>query len=819
MRKFLLLFFIFHFSFSISTAQPGREMRGTWFTTAWRIDWPPIGSAQAQKNKMIEMFNALENTNINVVYLQVRPFADAFYKSAYEPWSHLLGSNFAARGVDPGYDPLAFAIKEAHKRGMELHVWLNPYRFESTAGDFAGRPGDYSQTHPHLIITYNGRTYFDPGHPETTQLIKSIVADIIHNYNIDGVIFDDYFYPSNMPASYDQHTFDTYGDEAFIRHYYDGPLFQTLTRGDFRRASVNNMIKEVNDTIKSINPSLVFGVSPAGIYTTNALVAQYYETTLPPGITGNNNWATINCDPLAWLKEGSVDYLSPQLYWQIGGNQDFVTLTQWWGWQGQRYGRHHYPSLGAYRLYTSKSGEAFIDSFARIEFEAHGLIGENGAEKNNWPVTEIENQIIANRNSSFNDALGLIFYNTNSLLSPTKNLAGYLKQGLFAEKTVFPVLTWLENPELIVPEILNIGSLAEDANAAVLNIDSERDRFIVYGWNELPPPTLKDNEPDFVQVAFKSTFSTILHRNYPYFAVAEYARNREIGPASGYIEFYAIDAPVVSAINGTTVCEGEEILWAELPGIGEYQVIFFDNLFDDNLLFQSPVLSANYLAINNLWFEGQKTYYYRVMAIDGSVTSYSLPDYFATGYPSTPLVNSPSQGQQNVNFSTVVQWQHLPEASSYNLQVAIDPSFDNESMVIDRTGISQNMSNITLDAGNTDHFVRVSATNTCGTGQWSPVVQFTTTSGVFVENLNHKVLGVYPNPAGNRTYLPYPRELGKRNISLFNNGGQLVMSVERAGDSDLDEIDVSSLAPGFYTGQVVAENGIRFTFKLIKANR
>jgi uncharacterized lipoprotein YddW (UPF0748 family) len=818
MKRFLLFFLIAHFSFLISTAQPGRELRGTWFTTAWRIDWPPIGTAEAQKNKMVSMFNSLEAANINTVFFQVRPFADAFYQSAYEPWSHLLGSSTASRGNDPGYDPLALAIKEAHKRGMELHVWLNPYRFESTAGEFSGRPGDYAQTHPHLIINYSGRTYFDPGHPETTQLIKSIIADIVHNYDIDGVIFDDYFYPSNLPTSYDQATFDAFGDEAFIRHYYDGPLFQTLTRGDFRRASVNNMIKEVNDTIKSINPALVFGVSPAGIYTTNALVAQYYETTLPPGITGNNNWATINCDPLAWLKEGSVDYISPQLYWQIGGSQDFITLTEWWGWQGQRYGRHHYPSLAAYRIYPTKSGEGPFDHKVSLEFGIADHYDKNLAEKNNWPVTEIENQILANRNSLFNDALGLIFYNTNSLLNTTKDLAGYLKGDLFAEKSIFPLLTWLENPELSAPEILSVGSLAGDPNVAILNIDSEVDRFIVYGWNEPPPPT-KDNGADFVQVAFKNTFSTILHRNYPYFAVAEFARNRAVGPASEFVEYYPIDAPALSLINGAIVCEGEEVLWPEMPGIGEYQILFFSNQFDDQVLFQTPVFSENYFAIDNTWFEGQQTYFYRVMAKDGTIGSYSQPDYFITGYPSTTEINSPNQGQENVSFSAVVQWGLLPEATTYSLQVALDPLFTQESIVVDRSGISQNISNINLEAGNTDHFVRVAGVNNCGTGRWSPVVQFTTTSGVFVEELSHKVLGAYPNPASNRTFLPYPGSLGRRSISLYNTSGQRVLLLERNDDNKLEEIDVSSLLPGFYTGVVSAANNTRFTFKLIKTNQ
>lgn len=790
-------------------------MRGTWFTTAWRIDWPPLGSAQTQQSKMISMFNQLEQANINAVFLQVRPFADAFYKSAYEPWSHMLGSSTADRGVDPGYDPLALAIREAHKRGMELHVWLNPYRFESVAGEFSGRPGDYSQTHPHLIINYNNRTYFDPGHPETTQLIKSIIGDIISKYDIDGVIFDDYFYPSNMPASYDQATFDAFGDEAFIRHYYDGPLFQTLTRGDFRRASVNNMIREVHDTIKSVNPNLVFGVSPAGIYTTNPLVAQYYGTTLPEGITGNNNWATINCDPLAWLNEGTIDYISPQLYWQIGGSQDFVTLTRWWGLQSQRYGRHHYPSLGAYRIYPSKLEETFADSKTIQEFGIGLPNGKINPDKNDWPVTEIGNQIIANRQSPFNDGLGLIFYNTNSFLRPEKDLAGYLADDLFSEKTVFPFLAWIDSPEPETPELLSVASLAENPSVAILNMASEAERFIVYGWNELPPPS-KENGADFVQVAFKNNFSTILHRNYPYFAVAEFTGNRSIGPASDYVAFNPFDAPSIALFNGATACQGDEIFWPEIPGIGEFQLVLFSNSLDNQVIFQSPVFGDNYFPIDRNTFEGQQAYYYRVLARDGSVGAYSLVDYFVTGFPAAPVVNSPQQGEENVPFTAVAQWSYLPEASSYDLQVALDPSFSQESLVVDETGISQNIFNISLSNGNTQHYLRVSGLNSCGAGKWSPAISFTTTSGVFVEDFSHKVLGNYPNPANDRTFLPYPKSLGKRRISLYNTSGQQVLMTERSESGNLDEIDIRGLMPGFYTGVVVAAGNVRLTFKLIK---
>ncbi|HSV77347.1 MAG TPA: family 10 glycosylhydrolase [Bacteroidales bacterium] len=791
MKIFLLFVFLFPFSFFSIATQPARELRGTWFTTAWRIDWPPVGSVQTQKNSLIQMFDRLEAANVNVVFFQVRPFADAFYHSAHEPWSHLLGTSSASRGQYPGYDPLQFAIEQAHQRGMELHAWLNPYRFESVTGSFAGLPGDYARTHPHLVINFNNSTILDPGHPETTQIIKNIVADIVHNYDVDGIIFDDYFYPVNMPLNLDQHTFDAFGNEAFIRRYYHGPLFTTLTRGDFRRASVNNMIREVNDTIKSINPSLLFGVSPAGIYTTNHLVAQFYGTTLPPGITGANNWSTINADPLAWLKHGYIDYLSPQLYWPIGGGQDFIALDAWWGEQARRFGRHHYPSLGSYRLYDAL----------------------------NWPVTEIGNQIIAHRNNPANNAPGYIFFHTSGLLNLSKNLAGHLRSDLFSQKTILPVASWLPAPTLRKPRIIDVGSIADDNELVVLNMDSNADRFLLFGSNE--PPDAMNNlvNPQFLQVAFGNRFSLNMQRNFRYLAVAEYARNKTIGENSGFIEFIHINPPTFSLHNGATLCEGNQIIWNEIPGISRYSLMVFDGPSASSLLkFETDTIDQRFFNINSQWFEGQKTYFYRVKAINNRTVSYSLIDRFNTGFPSTPAINNPLSGQQNVNFTSVAQWQHLPEATNFHLQVSQDPLFGQGSLIIDRPNLTQNMSNITLQAPNTTHYLRVAGINACGRGQWSPVVQFTTTAALSVEDIDPISLRVYPNPATTRFFLTYPQNLGRRTISLFNTSGQKMWQVERGEDTRLDELSLEGLPVGFYIGTVITQSGKVMTFKVMKVN-
>jgi len=220
--------------------EPMREYRAVWLTSVWNIDWPhsTAVSAASQMNRLREMLDVLHETNINAVLFQVRPNADALYQSAYEPWSQWITGT---RGQEPEYDPLALVIKEANKRGMEVHAWLNPYRFENTAGQYAGLPGDYSQTHPELIFTHGNRTYFDPGQPGTTQLIKEIIADLIENYELDGVVFDDYFYPSGMTLGVDQHTYDSYTTEELEELIL--PYYPTINRGNFRRASVNRMIK------------------------------------------------------------------------------------------------------------------------------------------------------------------------------------------------------------------------------------------------------------------------------------------------------------------------------------------------------------------------------------------------------------------------------------------------------------------------------------------------------------------------------------------------------------------------------------------------
>jgi uncharacterized lipoprotein YddW (UPF0748 family) len=233
--------------------------------TVFRIDWPGstisvTGNAtqvNSQKQDMIRILDSLASANMNAVFFQVRSRCDAMYKSSYEPWSTDL---VQYRGFDPGYDPLAFAIEEAHKRGIELHAWLNPYRFETALNQWSGKPGDYRTTNPEWLLTYSsGITILDPGRPQVVKRIKDIVGEIVTNYNVDGIMFDDYFY--------------AYGGTSATLDASTQALYKpaNMDLGDWRRANVNKMIAEVYDTIQDVKPFVRFGVSPFGIWTTNLL--------------------------------------------------------------------------------------------------------------------------------------------------------------------------------------------------------------------------------------------------------------------------------------------------------------------------------------------------------------------------------------------------------------------------------------------------------------------------------------------------------------------------------------------------------------------
>jgi uncharacterized lipoprotein YddW (UPF0748 family) len=817
MNKLLLLFLIALFPVASAFSQPDRELRSVWLTSVYNIDWPhsTTVSAENQKLRLISILNSLQEANFNAVMFQVRPNADALYQSKYEPWSSWITGT---RGQVPSYDPLAFVIQEANKRGMEVHAWLNPYRFENTSGQWSGQPGDYTQTHPELIINYNGKTYFDPGLPATTQLIKKVVADLISNYDLDGILFDDYFYPSNMPLSYDQETFNTYGTKEFVSHWYT--VTGTLpSRGDFRRASVNNMIREVNDTIKALRPAMVFGVSPAGIYSTQASAATHWGTTLPSGISGNDNYNAINCDPLAWLRDQSVDYISPQLYWAIGGSQDFITLTQWWGKEAKRRGRHNYPSLGSYRLFAQKNGEFFSNETKELVKKEAGpnTTKDASTEKFNWPLSEIGDQIIANRNNPHNLAQGIIFYNTRSTVNTQKNLSTYLAADLYSQKTIFPVMDWLPPTQEGAPKIAEIGVVGDSAGGTIaMNIiQSPAQRFLLYGWDQLPTKDL-NAEPEFMQVIFGKDFAEFYHKDRNVFSIQEFFSNRELGnPSAGVSYEYLVPASIVSP-NNETVCDNFQFTWGLVPESQQYQLQLANSKDPGKLVFTSPFLTTNSFTLPEGILAGKESYIYRIKAMANLSVSWSAEGTFIAGQPRATVINSPTNGALNTNLTMNFQWSSVPEISHYHVQIATDASFAEEYIVVDQQPVNFNLFSTTLSSYNQKHYTRVRAINTCGAAMWSPVINFTTTSGTAVDNTVLSVLKVFPNPVTESCSITYPYPLAERSIQLLDANGRLLAEYYRNENTLTEELDLSGFTQGFYFIRIETPSGQRFMSRLVK---
>jgi len=311
-----------------------REFRGAWITcVATNADWPsqPGLAAAEQKAELIALLDRAAQLHLNAVILQVRPACDAMYASSFEPWSEYL-TGTQGRGPEPAYDPLAFAIDEAHKRGLELHAWFNPFRARHNLAKSPAAPNHVSRTHPEFIRHYGDLMWLDPGDPAVRQYVLKIIMDVVKRYDIDGVQFDDYFYPY-----YDKEIGD-FPDGAAWRRYGNGG-----DKGDWRRDNVNQFIHSVSTSIKAEKPWVRFGVSPFGIW----------RPGNPPSVKGLDAYGTLYADARLWLSNGWVDYLAPQLYWPVDApGQNFPALLSWWTQQNAK-GRHVWSALSAANVGTT----------------------------------------------------------------------------------------------------------------------------------------------------------------------------------------------------------------------------------------------------------------------------------------------------------------------------------------------------------------------------------------------------------------------------------------------------------------------------------
>jgi uncharacterized lipoprotein YddW (UPF0748 family) len=321
----------------IEKAEPKREFRGVWIASVANIDWPSSAdlTVEQQKNELISALDAHQKAGMNAVMLQIRPAADALYLKSREPWSKWLTGK-QGRAPFPAYDPLEFAINEAHKRGIELHAWFNPYRATNDNKFYDLSPEHITKNKPQWFFTYGGIKLFNPGIPEVRDYIVKVFLDVVDNYDIDGVHVDDYFYPYQIDGQHinDLKTFQKYGQG-----------FDNIK--DWRRNNVDLLIKMISDSVHKHKPYIKFGVSPFGVW------ANKYQNPGGSDTHGGSSYYELFADSRKWVKEGWVDYINPQIYWPIDDvNCPFNKLLDWWG--DNTFDRNLYIGMAAYRINEHK---------------------------------------------------------------------------------------------------------------------------------------------------------------------------------------------------------------------------------------------------------------------------------------------------------------------------------------------------------------------------------------------------------------------------------------------------------------------------------
>jgi uncharacterized lipoprotein YddW (UPF0748 family) len=291
-----------------------RELRGLFVATVYNIDWPSGAglSVAEQDAQLVTLLDLAEDARMNAVFVQMRPEGDALYASSIEPWSEWLTGT---QGVDPDYDPLERWIVEAHARGIEVHAWLNPYRAKVGSESISGfAEGHMALAFPEHTIAYGGDVWMDPGAESVRGRVVDVTEDLLTRYDLDGIHFDDYFYP--YPDDGD------FPDDATWNAYVAGG--GTLARDDWRRENTSLLVRDVSVAIAAIDPAVRFGISPFGIW----------RPGYPSGIVGFDAYEGLYADPLNWVSNGWLDYLSPQLYWETGNEgQEYEALTEWWNAQ------------------------------------------------------------------------------------------------------------------------------------------------------------------------------------------------------------------------------------------------------------------------------------------------------------------------------------------------------------------------------------------------------------------------------------------------------------------------------------------------------
>lgn len=769
MKKLTILFLSFFIFTSIysQSIPPKREMRAAWVATVTNLDWPSSNSLSTaqQKQELIDLLDELDRDGINTIIFQIRTECDAFYSSAFDPWSYwLTGSQGTA--PYPYYDPLEFAIEEAHKRGMELHAWFNPYRVERAVGNYTTAPNHVTNQHPDWIIQISTFKFLDPGLPMVRDYVTSVVYDVVSRYDVDGIHADDYFYPypPNQITNQDAATF-----AAYPRGF--------TNIADWRRDNVNLLIAQVNDTIQSVKPWVKFGMSPFGIW----------KNGVPPGTSGLSAYHEIYCDAIAWLHDRSIDYLTPQLYWPFGGGQDYAKLQPWWADSVHANGRHFYPGHAYYRI-------------------------------PNWPSSsEMPRQIRLDRNNP--KVKGGVFFRAKNFGENPKGVTDSLRNDLYRYKAILPVMNWKDvinpNPPLNLKfERLANGQAGLKWDVPLAAVDGDTaSRYVVYRFNyaNIQPSDL-ENSANIIDVAgYRENIpGEPPSPNGPYyFVVTSLDRNYNESTMSSILQVNPPPAPVLAfPPNGAADVEDTVMLKWNYPALASsYRLQISRSATFDSLMFLDlSGITDTFKVITGI--DGQTKYYWRVYSVNaGGASSYSTPFNFTTGFPSKTILAAPLNNTTNVPVDTVLYWRETPGAESYRLLLARSLDFSQNSIIVDQSGITDTSLVISNLNQNTLYFWKVRAENQYGMGLYSNIWRFKTFNPSGLEDQNYipaefSLEQNYPNPFNPTTNIEFKiPQSGFTSLKIYNLLGQEVAVVVNDylnPGSYLFSFDASAFPSGIY---------------------
>ena len=441
-------------SAAVAQTAPKREMRATWIASVANIDWPSKearGNSKQQQQEMISMLDSLKKIGINMVVFQVRPTADALYSSDIEPWSSWLTGQ-QGQDNDLSYDPLTFVCQEAHQRCIDVHVWVNPYRVTNQFDTTDLAPTHIFRQHKEWFWKYGKQWYFDPSLQQTRDFLAHVVGDITRRYDIDAIHMDDYFYP--YPIRQEQLP-DTMQFKADPRGFTD--------IRDWRRDNVNLAIRQVKDTIQAIKPWVEFGISPFGIWRNISSDPKGSKTN------GLQNYDDLYADILLWIEQGWIDYITPQLYWEIGKRvADYAVLVKWWA--------EHSPNINYY-----------------VGHSVSGLGQRRAAEPWRRP-NEICRQISMNR--SIEQVQGSIFFPATGLLRNPLGLCDSLRHNYYRLPALHPINKNLQPEIALSPTNLQ---LHKQPHHYLLSWDQEEatggqqtSYFVVYAFPEFEKADFDD---------------------------------------------------------------------------------------------------------------------------------------------------------------------------------------------------------------------------------------------------------------------------------------------------------------------------------------